>query len=384
MTDLLLFTATGRFQAARALDSLPTGHRAARRHGHGFRVKVHADLPFADPWSRAHVASAQGEAPPRATAPRWLAQRLAEACQALDYQDLNALIDQPGDAGLAAWLAAKLSDALPPGRLVALGLDSTDRQGAIRRPGEPTRAWRRYRFEAAHRLPNVPAGHPCGRMHGHGFEVRLYADLQPEDPTGLLGYDRLDASWAPCEQALHHACLNQLPGLENPTSELLCRWLWQRLKPRLPGLRQVSVRETRTAGASYDGAQFRIWKDLFFESALCFPGLPATDPWHGLHGHSYRLRLMLRAPLDAVLGWTVDFGDVKRLFKPIYARLDHQDLSALPGLEQPDVAELLRWIHARVGESLPALDGLALHPTPDAGAVLSWAGQDAGLALPVF
>ncbi|WPL15643.1 6-carboxy-5,6,7,8-tetrahydropterin synthase [Thiorhodovibrio winogradskyi] len=380
--DTLLFTAAETFHAARRLASLPTGHRATGVHGHGFGVKVHADL----------TARRDARA---GTETRALGDALRQASAALDYQDLNLLIAEPGDLGIATWLGERLAESLRPGRLGALGLSSTAWQGVTSIAGMRPRGWRRYRFEAAHRLPNVPEGHPCGRMHGHGFEVLLHADLAPDDVTALSCYDRLDVAWAPLAGQLHHGCLNALPGLENPTSELLCLWLWQRLAPELAGLRQVVVRETRTAGCCYDGQGFRIWKDLLFESALRFAELPEADPWHGLHGHSYGLRLMLGAPLDEVLGWTVDFGDVKALFKPVYARLDHHDLSALPGLEHPGVGELLRWIAGQVAGVLPQLDGLELNPTPGRGAVLTLsmpdsarlesnpsASLDLGLALP--
>ncbi len=356
----LLFTATETFQAARRLASLPAGHRAAGVHGHGFGVKVHADL------------SARGDLP-AATETRALAETLRLVRAGLDYRDLNALIAEPGDLCISRWLGQRLDEALSPGRMRALALNSTAWQGVIMVPEAAARVWRRYRFEAAHRLPNVPEGHPCGRMHGHGFEVMLYALSAPDDATGLLGYDRLDAAWAPCARLLHHACLNELSGLDNPTSELLSLWLWQRLQPELPGLCQVTVRETATAGCCYDGQQFRIWKDQFFESALRFPELPEVHPWHGLHGHSNALRLILRAPLDELLGWTIDFGDVKALFCPVYEILDHHDLSALPGLERPGAAELLRWIARQISGVLPQLDSIELNPTPGCGAVLNLA-----------
>ncbi|WP_242445782.1 6-pyruvoyl trahydropterin synthase family protein [Chromatium okenii] len=136
-------------------------------------------------------------------------------------------------------------------------------------------------------------------------------------------FNNLDALWQPLHAELHHACLNDISGLENPTSELLAQWLWQRFAPQLPTLRRVTVCETATAGCHYDGQQFRIWKEQRFESAVQFPDAPAGDGRRRLHGHSYLLRLLLSAPLDAVLGWTVDYGDVKTLFTPVYRQLDH-------------------------------------------------------------
>ena len=145
-----------------------------------------------------------------------------------------------------------------------------------------------------------------------------------------MDFDHLEAIWAPVQAELHHACLNDIPGLENPTSELLARWVWERIKPALPALSWVTVYETAPPAATTTVAHYRIWKEQRFESALQLLRAPEGDPRRRLHGHSYLLRLHLTAPLDEVLGWTVDYGDVKALFKPIYAQLDHHRLNELP------------------------------------------------------
>lgn len=91
---------------------------------------------------------------------------------------------------------------------------------------------REYRFEAAHRLPNVPEGHKCQRLHGHSFKIEISIAGPVNDQTGwFIDFGDLDAIWAPIYDALDHRYLNDVPGLENPTSELLSRWLWQRIKP---------------------------------------------------------------------------------------------------------------------------------------------------------
>jgi 6-pyruvoyltetrahydropterin/6-carboxytetrahydropterin synthase len=109
-------------------------------------------------------------------------------------------------------------------------------------------------FEAAHRLPNVPAGHKCARLHGHSFRVRLTV-RGPVDPhTGwLIDFAELKAAWKPLDAVLDHYYLNDIPGLENPTSEVLATWIWNRLKPTLPMLCSVEVRETCTSGCIYRG-----------------------------------------------------------------------------------------------------------------------------------
>jgi 6-pyruvoyltetrahydropterin/6-carboxytetrahydropterin synthase len=218
-------------------------------------------------------------------------------------------------------------------------------------------------------------------MHGHGFEILLHAD-QDLDASALgIDYDRIDDLWAPIHAELDHACLNDIPGLENPTSEIIAAWLWNRLKPALPELSWVTVYETAQCGAHYDGERYRIWKEMTLDSSVALRSAPATDPRRRIHGHTYTLRLHLQAPLDQVMGWTVDFGDVKDLFDPIFKRIDHQPLHELPGLKQSDCASIARWIRSEVGDILPALDRLDLYETRGCGVILSWATSH--VALPV-
>jgi 6-pyruvoyltetrahydropterin/6-carboxytetrahydropterin synthase len=111
-----------------------------------------------------------------------------------------------------------------------------------------------YRFEAAHRLPNVPPGHKCARMHGHSFRFELTV-RGPVDPhTGwFIDYGVLDDLVAPLVARLDHHVLNEIDGLENPTSEHLARWLWERLRPSLPSLVVVTLWETADARCVYRG-----------------------------------------------------------------------------------------------------------------------------------
>ncbi|HSQ07943.1 MAG TPA: 6-carboxytetrahydropterin synthase [Chromatiaceae bacterium] len=363
MTQRILHLAAAPFEAARRVAILPEGHRARRLHGHSFVARVRAEVPSA--W--APFPGGESEA---------LAQALAGCVDALDYRDLNEQIQIPTDENLARWIRRRLA---VPG-VESVGMRSTHDQGADLDAADQVHLWRRFRVEAAHRLPRVPEGHPCGRMHGHGFEVILHAN---QDLAGLdmgLDFDQLGALWAPIRAELHHACLNDIPGLENPTSELLATWLWQRLKATLPALSWLTVYETATAGCHYDGHHYRIWKEQRFESALRLTRAPDGDPRRRLHGHSYMLRLHLSAPLDQVLGWTVDYGDVKALFRPVYDRLDHHDLNEVPGLADADPASLCLWMREAVADRLPQLDRIDLHQSPGCGAALCWG--ELGPALP--
>jgi 6-pyruvoyltetrahydropterin/6-carboxytetrahydropterin synthase len=112
-------------------------------------------------------------------------------------------------------------------------------------------------FEAAHRLPNVAEGHKCGRLHGHSFRAAVHVS-GPVDPVSgwVTDFADLKAVLAPLVDDLDHRYLNEVDGLENPTSENLARWIWVRLSDRLPAplrLTQVTVRETCTTGCSYRG-----------------------------------------------------------------------------------------------------------------------------------
>jgi 6-pyruvoyltetrahydropterin/6-carboxytetrahydropterin synthase len=114
--------------------------------------------------------------------------------------------------------------------------------------------FKEFTFEAAHRLPFTPEGHKCRRLHGHSFrvEVHIRGDVDPK--TGWIrDFADLKAAFQPLQETLDHHFLNEVPGLDNPTSENLARWIWQRLKPGLPELCRVVVRETCTSGCVYAG-----------------------------------------------------------------------------------------------------------------------------------
>ena len=249
-----------------------------------------------------------------------------------------------------------------------------DRQGAAH-------IWRRYEFQAAHRLPNVPAGHKCGRMHGHGFAVMLHARAKAGGAGPDVDYDHLDRIWAPWQQQLDLCCLNDLEGLDNPTSEVLSFWLWTRLQPALPALAWVTVFETGTCGANFDGRHYRIWKEFTLDSAVRLRRAPAGNRLGGIHGHTFKLRLHLSAPIDEVLGWTMDFGDVKAVFDPSFEALDHRPLYEIAGLVDTDAASLADWIFRTVRQDLPQLAGVELYESPGCGAF--YCADAGGPPLPV-
>ena len=111
-----------------------------------------------------------------------------------------------------------------------------------------------FQFEAAHRLPNLPPEHKCSRLHGHSFHVRIYVSGRLKEPEGwVMDFGEITAHFKPIWEQLDHHYLNEIPGLENPTSEVLAVWIWNQLKSDLGGLSQVEIRETCTSGCIYAG-----------------------------------------------------------------------------------------------------------------------------------
>lgn len=364
MSDQLLFAAAVGFESARRVTLLPEGHRSRRLHGHSFLAKVRVALP--DGWA----SFPGGEV-------HELQSKLALAVAPLDYSDLNQQLPQPTDENLARWLRSRLNLS----GIDNIGIQSTQHEGVDLDANDQVHIWRRYIFQSAHRLPNVPKGHKCGTMHGHGFEVILHANLALGAQEIGIDYDHLDELWAPIHAELDHACLNDIPGLQNPTSELISSWIWKRLKPKLPELSWVTVYETASCGAHFDGSHYRIWKEISLDSALRLTRAPNGDPRRRIHGHTYTLRLHLHAPIHAVLGWTIDFGDVKEIFNPIFKVLDHQSLHEIPGIIDNDPASLVRWMRQEAAGKLPQLDRIDLYETRGCGAILSW--NDEGPAIPI-
>ena len=113
---------------------------------------------------------------------------------------------------------------------------------------------RRYRIEAAHRLPKVPDGHPCSRLHGHTYAIAVVLAGEMNDDAGwVMDYATLDAAVNPVLAQLDHRHLNDIDGLANPTSEHLSRWIWERLAQELRGLASVTVAENPDCACTYRG-----------------------------------------------------------------------------------------------------------------------------------
>jgi 6-pyruvoyltetrahydropterin/6-carboxytetrahydropterin synthase len=114
--------------------------------------------------------------------------------------------------------------------------------------------FKEFTFESAHRLPHVPEGHKCGRLHGHSFRVAIYLQGEPDPHTGWIrDFSEIKTIFKPLYERLDHNYLNDIPGLENPTSEVLAKFIWKELKPLLPELSAIRIHETCTSGCIYHG-----------------------------------------------------------------------------------------------------------------------------------
>ena len=111
-----------------------------------------------------------------------------------------------------------------------------------------------FTLEAAHALPNLPEDHKCRRVHGHTFKIEVVVEGEVDPKSGwLMDYAELERLFWPVHRALDHRMLNEVEGLENPTSENVAGWIWKKLKPDLPLLTEIVVHETDFARCSYRG-----------------------------------------------------------------------------------------------------------------------------------
>ncbi|MBT5783530.1 6-carboxytetrahydropterin synthase QueD [Candidatus Marinimicrobia bacterium] len=109
-----------------------------------------------------------------------------------------------------------------------------------------------FSVEAARSLPNLPEDHPCKRIHGHSFKIKISVRGQVNKKTGfVIDFSEIDRSFNPILKQIDHQYLNDIKGLENPSSENMCKWIWEKLS--LPGLYKITIQETDTTGCSYKG-----------------------------------------------------------------------------------------------------------------------------------
>ena len=352
--------ACSRFEGARAVRILPTTHPSHRLHGHSFIARTRKKLKDSDVAEGSAILDEE----------QLLLERITSQ---LDYRYINEIIEIPTDENIARWLFERIDSD----RLDLAGIQSTSNQGVDLDSSGQAHLWRKFRFEAAHQLPNVGPEHKCGRMHGHGFEVIIHAIQDISSQQMGMDYDLIATHWESVRKQISNKCLNDVPGLENPTSEAIARWIWDQLKADLPDLSWVTVFETAMAGCHFDGSSYNVWKEFHFESAV-------SQVTHGnrslsLLGHSYKMRLHCSGPFDEHLGWAIDYADIKEAFGPVYTILDHNNLDETEGVNAGSPLEFLQWIWTKTSSALPILVRIDLFETPERGVVCT-----GGLDSPVL
>lgn len=111
-----------------------------------------------------------------------------------------------------------------------------------------------FKFDAAHRLPNVRPGHKCAELHGHSFLVEIHIKGSVDPHSGwVMDFADISEAFQPLYDQLDHKYLNDIEGLDNPTSETIAKWIWQRLQMKLPQLCKIVVQESPESGCIYRG-----------------------------------------------------------------------------------------------------------------------------------
>ena len=177
MSQQTFYQVTAPFEAARKISSLPSDHPASRLHGHSFQAKLTASLP--SDWASFQGAEIDD-----------LQALLKKTTKPLDYAYLNDLIAIPTDENLARWIRDNINFSIDQ-----LGVQRTPNPGADIAHQGHVHLWRRFQFEAAQCLPNVPKEHPCGSMHGHSFEVVVHVEQPLEGVDRRIDYDWLTRIW---------------------------------------------------------------------------------------------------------------------------------------------------------------------------------------------
>ena len=114
--------------------------------------------------------------------------------------------------------------------------------------------YKKFHIESARSLPSLPDEHPCSQVHGHSFEIILKVSGELNEKTGfIIDFQEIEDSFDPIRKLLDHAYLNNIKGLENPTSENMCKYIWEKVKPEILGFVEIEIKETHSTGCIYRG-----------------------------------------------------------------------------------------------------------------------------------
>ena len=114
--------------------------------------------------------------------------------------------------------------------------------------------YKKFNIESARSLPNLSDEHPCSQLHGHSFQIILKVSGELNEKTGfIIDFQEIEDIFNPIRKLLDHAYLNNIKGLENPTSENMCKYIWGKIKPKISGLVEIEIKETYSTGCIYRG-----------------------------------------------------------------------------------------------------------------------------------
>jgi len=114
--------------------------------------------------------------------------------------------------------------------------------------------YKKFNIESARSLPNLPKTHPCYKLHGHSFKIKISVNQKLDEKTGfVIDFQEIDDAFSPIKDILDHTFLNDVDGLNNPTSENICIWIWNRLETSLPNIYEIEIKETESTGCIYRG-----------------------------------------------------------------------------------------------------------------------------------
>ena len=337
MKDKIYLSGMATFHAARKLKYIEDRSLKNLIHGHNFKAIMKAELT--DDISLGV-----------------LDKELRDLVMEFDYKDLNEYFSEPSDLFLANRVFESSIDISP----LSTTISSTDFAGASNYSHNRHEIWKSFSFQASHQLPNVPDDHKCKNMHGHTFRVVLHLEASLENTEVI----RIEKICAELKANLDRKCLNQVNGLENPTSEILASWIWLRLESLSIPISKVEVMENNDSGCIFNGTEHEIWKQHNIEAAVSY------DLDKEIYGYGYKTKLFIKAPLDEVKGWVMDYGDVKEIFKPIFIKMDHHYLNEIRGLENPSIVEVVKWMRLQLNNNFSELSRIDLYESEGRGVEL--------------
>ena len=354
MTLKTAYVASATFEGARSVAILPDGHRSRRLHGHSFLASIQCLMP-------------SGIAPYPGSEVDVMRSRLETQLKKIDYSQLNDFVPVPTDENLARWVNSHCY--VPSTQLI--GVQSTADGGVEIDVRGHAHVWRRYAFNSVRRLEGLPLGHVCGREHSHQFEVIIHADHQIGDGDISIDYDYLGSCWAPVEQELNLANLNLLSDLNDPSSEWLSSWIWNKLKGKVVDLSRVTIYESPSCGVSFNGVVYHVWNEISFNCGIHKQSLDPTKAGPHLHLQPFLARLYFTLDAEHLNSLSVANGGAKEKVSSVFQKIDNKLAMDLEGIELGTPKGVAVWIFNSLELELPQIERVELFESRGCGVIVS-------------